>query len=60
MLSYCLNCGKIQRVKSRMARTSKGKLILLSKCTVYDNKKSRFMRNQEAGGLMNNFGIRTP
>ena len=45
---------------SRMARTSKGKLILLSKCTVYDNKKLRFMRNQEAGGLMNNFGIRTP
>ena len=40
MLSYCLNCGKIQRVKSRMARTSKGKLILYrsAPCMIIKNQ----------------------
>ena len=30
-----------------------------SKCTECGNKKSRFLREQEAEGLLNNLGIKT-
>ena len=31
-----------------------------SNCAVCGNKKSRFMKEQEAKGLLSNLGIRTP
>ena len=34
--------------------------MLLSKCDICGNKKSRFMKEQEAEGLLSNFGIKTP
>ena len=34
--------------------------MLLSKCAICDSKKSRFIKNQEAKGLLNNLGIRAP
>ena len=34
--------------------------MLLSKCEIYDNKKSRFIKKQEAKGLLSNLGARTP
>ena len=34
--------------------------MLLSKCAICDNKKSRFIKNQEAKGSLSNSGIRTP
>ena len=34
--------------------------MILSKCTVCRSKKSRFIKNQEAKGLLSNLGIRTP
>ena len=34
--------------------------MLLSKCAICDSKKSRFIKNQEAKGLLSNLGIRTP
>ena len=33
---------------------------MLSKCAICNNKKSRFIKEQEARGLLNNLGIRTP
>ena len=33
---------------------------LLSKCAVCGSKKSRFIKKQEAKGLLNNLGLRTP
>ena len=33
---------------------------MLSKCLVYRIKKSRFVKEQEAKGLLNNLGIETP
>ena len=40
--------------------TSNGKSMTLSKCAICGNKKSRFIKNQEAKGLLSNLGIRTP
>ena len=34
--------------------------MILSKCAICENKKSRFIRNQEAKGLLSNLGLRTP
>ena len=34
--------------------------MLLSKCAICGSKKSRFIKNQEAKGLLNNLGLRTP
>ena len=34
--------------------------MLLLKCAKCGSKKSRFIKNQEAKGLLSNLGIRTP
>ena len=34
--------------------------MMLSKCAISNNKKSRFIKEQEARGLLSNLGIRTP
>ena len=34
--------------------------MLLSKCAICDSKESRFIKNQEAKGLLSNLGVRTP
>ena len=34
--------------------------MLLSKCEVCDSKKSKFMEEQEASGLLSTLGIETP
>ena len=34
--------------------------MILSKCAICGSKKSRFIKNQEAKGLLSNLGIRKP
>ena len=34
--------------------------MLLSNCAIFNSKKSRFIKNPEAKGLLSNLGIRTP
>ena len=34
--------------------------MMLSKCAIFNNKKSRFIKEQEARGLLSNLGIRRP
>ena len=61
MKSYCLKCRKnTENINPRVSKTSNGKTMLLSKCAICDYKKSRFIKNQEAKGLLSNFGVRTP
>ena len=61
MKSYCLKCRKnTENINPRVSKTSNGKTMLLSKCAICDSKKSRFMKNQEAKGLLSNLGVRTP
>ena len=44
----------------KVARTENGRIILLSKCAVCDSKKSKFIKKQEASGLLSSLGIKTP
>ena len=34
--------------------------MILSKCAICSSKKSRFIKDQEAKGLLSNLGVRTP
>ena len=39
---------------------SNGRKMILSKCAIYSSKKSSFIKNQEAKGLLSNSGVKTP
>ena len=61
MKFYCLKCREgTENINSRDSKTSNNRAMILSKCAKCGSKKSRFIQNQEAKGLLNNLGIRTP
>ena len=63
MLSCCLKCKKKKNTESinpRVSKTTNGKTMMLSKCTVCGSKKSKFITEQQAKGLLSNLGIRKP
>ena len=43
-----------------MIKTKNDRVILSSKCAVCGSKKSKFMKEQEAEGLLSNLEINTP
>ena len=58
---YCLKCKKYTKnINPQISSTSNGKVIILSKCAICGSKKSRFIKNQEAKGLLSKLGIKTP
>ena len=61
MESYCLKCRKyIKNLNPQVSSTSNGKLMILLKCAIFDSKKSKFIKQQEARGLLSKLGIKTP
>ena len=62
MLTYCLKCEKknTKNIDAKMRKTKNSRFVLSSKCAVCGSKKSKFMKEQEAEGLLSNLGIRTP
>ena len=61
MESYCLKCKKhTKNINPQISNTSIDRIMILSKCAICDSKKSRFIKKQEAKGLLSNLGIRTP
>ena len=46
-------------VDPKVSATSNGKAMILSKCAICTSKKSKFIKKQEAKGLLSNLGIRT-
>ena len=61
MKTYCLVCKRNTENKDeKMVKTKNDTLMLSSKGAICGNKKSRFMKEQEAKGLLSNLGIRTP
>ena len=58
---FCLKCKKnTKNINPNISSSSNGKTMILSKCAICSSKKSRFIKNQEAKGLLSNLGIRTP
>ena len=61
MLSYCLKCKKnTESINPKVSKTANGKTMMLSKCAICGSKNSKFIKEQQAKGLLSNLGIRTP
>ena len=61
MLSYCLKCKKnTESINPKVLKTTNGKTMILSKCATCGSKKSKFIKEQQAKGLLSNLGLRTP
>ena len=61
MLSYCLKCKKsTESVNPKVSKTTSGKAMSLSTCAICDSKKSKFIKEQQAKGLLSNLGLKTP
>ena len=61
MLSYCLKYKRnTESINPKVLKTTNGKAIILSKCAICGSKKSKFIKQQEAKGLLSNLGPRTP
>ena len=61
MLSYCFKCRRnTKSINLKVSKTTNGKAIILSKCAICGSKKSKFIKQQEAKGLLSNLGLRTP
>ena len=60
MKQYCLKCRKnTENINQKVSNTSNGRTMVLSQCALCGRKKSRFIKNQEAKGLLRNLGVRT-
>ena len=60
MLSHCLKCKKnTESINPKVSKTTSGKAMILSTCAKCGSKKSEFIKEQEAKGLLSNLGLRT-
>ena len=61
MKTHCVKCRKdTENIDPKMVRTKNNRLIMQSQYPVCEIKKSRFMKAQEAKGLLSNLGIKIP
>ena len=59
MLSYYLKCRKNTESKNtKVLKTKNERIMLLSKCAAFISKKSKFIKEQEARGVLNSLGIK--
>ena len=61
MKIYCLKCKtNTDDIDPKMLIAKNNRLLMQSNCSVCKNKKSRFIKEQEAKGLLSHSGIKTP
>ena len=61
MESYFLKSRRhTENINAKVSKTSNGRTMVLSKCTICCSKKSKFIKNQEAKGLLSSLSVRTP
>ena len=61
MKTYCVKCKKdTENIDPKILRTKSNRLVMQSKCSACGIKKSRYIKEQEAKGLLSNLGIKTP
>ena len=60
MNTFCLKCKKdAANIDHKMVQTKTNRLLMQSKCSVCGTKP-RFVKEQDAKGLLSNLGIKTP
>ena len=58
MKSYCLKCRKdTENINPGVSNTSNCRKTILSKCAIWGSKKFRFIKDQEAKGLLSNLDV---
>ena len=61
MKTYCVKCtNNTENIDSKIVRTKNYRVVMQSKCSVSRVKKSIFIKEQDAKGLLSNLGIKTP
>ena len=61
MKTYCVKCRKdTENTDPKIVRRKNNRLVMQLKCSVCGFKKSRFVKEQEAKGLLSNLGIKAP
>ena len=61
MESYCSKCKQnTENIDPKVSASSNGRVMILSKCAICGSKTSKFIKHQEAKGLLSKFGIKTP
>ena len=60
-LTYCVvDKKKTGNLNPKVIKTSNGRYILKSTCPICGKMKSRFIKGQEASGLLSMLGVKTP
>ena len=58
--TYCLACRKYTKsINPKIVRNRKNRSMIQSNCVICGSKKSRFIKEHQAMGLLSNLGIRT-
>ena len=61
MLSYCLKCKKItESINPKFSKTTNLKAMILPTCATCGSNKSKFIKEQQAKGLLSDLGLKTP
>ena len=59
--TYCLACRKYTKsINPKIVRNRQNRSMIQSNCAIYCSKKSRFIKEQKALGILSNLGIKTP
>ena len=59
--TYCLACRKYTKsINPKIVRNKKNRPMIQSNCAICGSKKSRFIKEQKALGILSNLGIKTP
>ena len=58
---YCLVCKKyMKNTNPKIVRNGQNRLMIQSNCANCGNKKFRFIKEQQAMGILSNLGTKTP
>ena len=59
--TYCLVCRKYTKNNNpKIVRNRQNRLMIQSNCAICDSKKSSFIKEQQAMGILSNLAIKTP
>ena len=59
--TYCLVCKKYtENTNPKIVRNRQNRLMIQANCANCGNKISRFIKEQQAMGILSNLGIKTP
>ena len=59
--TYCLGGKKhTKNTNPEIVRNRQNRVMIQSNCAICGSKKSRFIKEQQAMGILSNLGIKTP